>query len=243
MTGPRSPLQARVGPYRLPTGQAVSLEVRRDLNPRGLDSAGIRARLGPAPMPMIPPTLIQIITDLSGSMWGGNDANGLRHEAALIVAEHLASKATQRVVPWALEVISFDTTSTFDIPATPVDRRAARALAPVLLAKESGGSSNLGPALSKAEGTNWPGPRALCVLSDFELFDSDVPSTLGAFAGSAADVVMALVFRSSPPPQLRGTSVLVRKVDPATDAADVVATYLWEAVCWLSEPGGVTRPR
>lgn len=35
--------------------------------------------------------LIDILDDESGSMWSGNDALGLRHEAALIAIEHLVS--------------------------------------------------------------------------------------------------------------------------------------------------------
>jgi hypothetical protein len=48
--------------------------------------------LNPRPQPV--PTddvLIDILDDESGSMWSGNDALGLRHEAALIALEHLAA--------------------------------------------------------------------------------------------------------------------------------------------------------
>jgi hypothetical protein len=40
--------------------------------------------------------LLDVIDDESGSMWSGNDAFFLRHEAALIAAEHLADRPSPR---------------------------------------------------------------------------------------------------------------------------------------------------
>ncbi|MGI8806956.1 MAG: hypothetical protein ACR2KK_03775 [Acidimicrobiales bacterium] len=233
------------GAYGLPAGQAPKLRQDPLATPRRrvLNGALVRRGLG---SPLSPQNghraLLQVITDLSGSMWGGNDAAGLRHEALLILAEHLASLARGSRVPWFLQVISFDTDSPFDVGPIPLDRRRVTELARHLLARESGGSSCLGPSLASASASAsaWDGPVALCVLSDFELLDNDPASVLRRFVFTPADARVAVVFRSPVPAELDPNAVILRHVDPITDPAESVATFLWDAVRSLA--GEVVDP-
>jgi len=56
-----------------------------------------RSTLDARPQPLkTEDVLIDILDDESGSMWSGNDALCLRHEAALIAIEHLASATAAR---------------------------------------------------------------------------------------------------------------------------------------------------
>lgn len=230
---PVGPLRADPGTYGLPAGYTATIwspQVEPMVD-RVLDATAVRRALGAAPVPLgVHPALLQVLTDLSGSMWGGNDAAGLRHEALLVLAEHLAVASRRGRTPWYLEVISFDTSSPFDLGPVPLERKRRKELATHLLAKEAGGSSCLGPSLAIAEATTWRGPIARCVLSDFELFDADVPSVLHRFLLSPADVSMAVVFRSPVPAVLAGSDAVVHAVDPSRDKAEAVALCLWDAV-------------
>lgn len=173
-------------------------------------------------------------TDLSGSMAGGNDSAGLRHEALLIVAEHLAGRRRATGHSWHLRVHSFDDGGTsLDLPRTVVDRRQLRAIEPVLLGETYGGSSNLGPSLSSsiAESSNWgSGGIVRVVLSDFELFDANVPGVLRTFEDAPAELNVAVVFRSPVPEALDAGRVRTHHVDPVADAPETVAAVITDAL-------------
>lgn len=192
---------------------------------RHLDSTAIRRHL-PRPVAPAMSLRIQLISDLSGSMHGGNDAAGLRHESALIALEHLAAGQRRRA-PWEVEVLSFDLNSAIDFGPAMLDRKGLAEVGRALLTNPSGGSSELGPSLIAAD--RWSGPRVLAVMSDMELFDSDVKRVLDRFIRSTAIEVVALVFRSAPPPQIIGTRVRVVHVDPRTTPPADIARHLVEA--------------
>ena len=76
-------------------------------------------------------------------------------------------------------------------------------------------------------------------MSDFLLFDPDVPAVLDALERSGADAVLALVFRAPPPPQLLSTRVAVATVDPGrTDPAEIAAQIVTIANAANGKPPG-----
>jgi hypothetical protein len=203
-------------------------------SPRVLSSAEVRRGLGRPPM-VRGPAVVDLLSDLSGSMIGANDAKGLRHEAALIALEHLA---TGRGSQWHARVFSFDMNSPLDLALTPLDGRGRQAAQRALLSASPGGSSNLGPSLRAAEATAPSMPRLLVVMSDFELFDMDLSSVYNLLANSTATHVLALVFTSDPPSALVATGVEVHHIHASNKPADV-ARFITDAAAKLapaSEP-------
>jgi hypothetical protein len=228
------PMPVAAGRVRVPAGRRYTpppdpvTEPRR--KPRLLNAAAVRRNLSQAPRITRDWTII-VHTDLSGSMIGGNDAAGLRHEALLVLAEHLAATGrSDKGARWHLRVHSFDDGFTcLDIERTPIDRRTVRSLERALLGETWGGSSNLGPSLrtSIAESGTWAkGGIVRVVLSDFELLDPDVPGVLQQLLAAPAEQNVAIAFRSPVPPALLGTAVATHHVDPSRDAAETVATIM-----------------
>jgi hypothetical protein len=177
--------------------------------PRQLNSRSVRRSLDTPPT-LAEDLLLDVITDISASMTGGNDALGLRHEAILILLEHLAAKRRQglnsRLGPekpsWYFQCRTFDKKNTcLDIGRVKLDSKSLPSIRRALLAPTFGGSSVLGPALhsSAADAGGWQGRHVRVVMSDFELYDKSVPDVLDRFADSAADVNLALVFGESDP--------------------------------------------
>lgn len=232
----------RVRPMRTPASR-IDLPAGRILAPpddpthpptkaRQLNSIAIRGGLTPAPT-ITRNWVLVIHTDLSGSMAGGNDALGLRHEVALIVAEHLAGRRRQGM-GWAIRCHSFDDGGTsLDIDRTPLDRKGRRHLEQALLGTTYGGCSNLGPSLdtSIAETASWTDTGIIrIVLSDLELLDNDVPGVLNRFASAPADLNMALVFRASVPQQLEASSVATHRITPDTTSPEDLAQLVMDAI-------------
>lgn len=216
----------RVGGAQLGPGSAI------DFNPpqaavqgRQLDPHRVRRQLPRAVAPTRPLRL-DLLSDLSGSMTGGNDVVGLRHEASLIALEHLAA-GQRRQARWEAEIRSFDLSSPLDTGPLVLDRKGLAAAERALLSKPYGGSSNLGPSLDAAEASS--ADRVLVVLSDFELFDPDVPAVLDRLIRASAREVLALVFTSQPPRQLLHTRVRVHSIATRTSRPEEIAVHIVEA--------------
>jgi hypothetical protein len=107
---------------------------------------------------------------------------------------------------------TFDPTSPMDLPVTRLDRRGLRVAEEKLLAGYPGGSSDLGPALRSSEQAGFDGRRLLVVMSDFEIFPEPPTQVIPQLVASNADDVLALVFRSPPPPALLHSGVRVAHI-------------------------------
>jgi hypothetical protein len=218
-----------IGDLQVPTtwfvGSAPSFEPVSLPRGRQLDWSAIRRALPVAPT-VTEDVLLDLLDDQSGSMWGGSDALNLRDEAALIAVEHLASRRSRSRAHWYVRVTTFDQNSPMELPVTRLDSKGLRAAERSLLNRSPGGSSNLGPALRAVEAAGFPGRRLVAVMSDFQLFDSDVTQVLREFVESSADAVLALVFRSASPPQLAATRVQVAGIDPGTTGPAEIARHI-----------------
>lgn len=229
------PMHTPASRFELPAGRIPappSDPTHPPVNARKLNSAVLRRTLSPAPL-IVRDWVLIIQTDLSGSMSSGNDVLGLRHEVALVIAEHLA-RPRRRDGRWFLRCHSFDDGGTsLDIQRTPLDRKHLPQLERALLGATYGGSSNLGPSLetSITEAASWPDTGIIrMVLSDLELFDDDVPGVLDRFAMAPADLNLALVFRSSVPPQLEAGPAIAHHVDPDADTAEDLARLIMDEI-------------
>jgi hypothetical protein len=242
------PCTADPGRVGLPDGRRPRLgpapETRSEQSQRRLNARAVRRQLGPVEF-ADEPVLLDLIDDISGSMTGGNDALGLRHESVLIYLEHLAASRSgrrgraSRRPSWFFQCRTFDNGgSCLDLPLTEVAPTTLSRLRRALLGQTYGGSSNLGPALnasiSSAQG--WTGRHVRVVLSDFELFDSSVATVLESFATAPADLNLALVFRSPVPSMLDSTRIRVHHVNPDTDSPETVAMLIRDAVSAVCGP-------
>lgn len=230
---------ASAGSLQLPAGRPCAVNLNPVGNPpqrrRRLNSAQVSRRFQ-RPVPIERDFTIEVIDDISGSMTGGNDATGLRHEAILIFLEHLVRTAKSRrgrAAKWYFRSRTFDNGgSCLDIERTPLDPSRLPSLRTALLGKTYGGSSNLGPVLSAsiADAHVTAGTLLRIVTSDFELFDPSVPQVLAHFATAKADLNVAIVFRSQPPTELEDSDVRVHHVDPTTARPELVAELIHDAV-------------
>jgi hypothetical protein len=174
------------------------------------------------------PLHIQAIFDLSGSMWGGNDALGLRFEVLLVAVQKLLSgfgRKGRRGPKLTVEVISFDLTSRIELAPTLIDRRSFATLEAALLSASLGGSSNLGPALAHGESTR-TSPCLRVIMTDFELFDPDPGAVLASAASSTVEHTVALSFRGRPPAALVGDRMSLHHIDPTHAERGVVAEHV-----------------
>ncbi|MCX2746254.1 hypothetical protein OOZ51_00305 [Arthrobacter sp. MI7-26] len=168
---------------------------------------GRRIRLGnPGRCPKTP-TLTMFICDDSGSLYGpaGSDPLSNRygevHRALEAVARHCFCGKCQAAI------IHFDTPTTGCVDPTPLTRTGMRRLANGLtVPHDATGASLLEGSLTQAEAlaAHYPDhPLALCILTDWELFDdnaSDLFSRLASYPGK----VYAVGLRNPPPLDLLG---------------------------------------
>lgn len=207
---------------------------------RALDHAAIRRRLPSRPT-LARDALVDGVFDESGSMWFGNDTVRLRREAFLVALEHLAPGGGRRG-RWSARITSFDTGGPLELPATRLDRHGLRAAERVLLADHPGTSSVLGGALAAVEAAAFDGDRLLVVFSDFELYDPDPRRVVARLITSTAQVVLAVVFRSPPPPQFDGTRARVVLVEESSSPTDIARAVV-EAAAVLDAPEDGARGR
>lgn len=161
-----------------------------------------RIRLGyPGRCPKTP-TLNMFICDDSGSLYGpaGSDPLSNRYgevrRALEVVARHCSCGDCRAAI------IHFDTPTTGCVEPMPLTRSGMRQLATGLAVPwDAAGASLLGGSLAKAESlaAQYPDHRiVLTILTDWELFDDNVPelfSRLASFPGT----VYAAGLRTPPP--------------------------------------------
>lgn len=152
--------------------------------------------LGNPGRPAKEPTLLIVISDDSGSVIGptGADPVSNRYEEARRAFEAIGRRGGKHELG---TIIHFDTPTSGDVPPTPLTKPGLQRLRSGLhLPGDAAGTSYLGPSLSTA--TRWaqqyPNYLAtLVVLSDFELFDSNVDQVLidlADFPGAVYAVVL-----------------------------------------------------
>jgi hypothetical protein len=235
----------RVRNLRVPDGQVLdgvlaggspSLLPPPKLKSRQLDARSIRAALRRPPK-LAFDAQIDVDFDESGSVTGGNDAVGHRHELTLIALEHLASASGVSRGRWYVRIFTFDGGSSIDLPLTRLDRKGLVLVRQALLSQSAGGSSRMGPSWRRAEATTGAvrGPRLAIVETDFELFDP-LPETLIEVVNSSATEVLAIALANEPPEVFTGTRVRTARVLPDDDPADL-ASHIIEAACaCVSQP-------
>lgn len=150
------------------------------------------------------PTLTVFDFDNSGSVCGigGNDPIGRRFDEATLAVEAVGRRCRCRQE--LVAVTNFDTPNSGDVPPTPIRGGMAAIKQGLRIPGDGGGSSNLGPSLESVERLVALYPNHLpivVVLSDFELFDPDVPGVLDRLAAFPG-LVHAVVLRSDPPERL-----------------------------------------
>lgn len=161
-----------------------------------------RIRLGyPGRCPKTP-TLNIYIPDDSGSLYGpaGNDPVSNRYEeirrAIKAVGRHCACQECSAAI------IHFDTPTSGCVEPTPLCGAGLRQLATGLaVPRDAAGTSLLGPSLAKAESlaAQHPGHQlVLTILTDWELFDDNLPDVLSRLA-SFPGAVYAVVLRNPVP--------------------------------------------
>ena len=151
------------------------------------------------------PTLTIFVFDNSGSVSGvfGNDPVARRFDEARL-AIHTVSRRC-RCDHERVSVVHFDSPTCCDVPPTRLGRNGWRRVEHGLAIPSDGaGSSILGPSLQAAHrlAETYADHNAVAVvLSDFQLFDDDLPglySDLASFPGT----VHAVSLRATPPQQL-----------------------------------------
>lgn len=131
-----------------------------------------------------------------------------------------------RHVRWHLRLTTFDMRGPKELAATRLHGGGLRAAEHALLTPAPGGSSQLGPALRAVETAGFAGGRILIVASDLELFDPDPSAVLQNLTRSSANAVLALVFRSQPPPTLAAAHINVERIDPTTSTPTDIARHI-----------------
>lgn len=171
-------------------------------------------------------TLLAIVTDESPSVGqpGGNDPLSRRHDEAIAALRHVAQACRCRREKVA--IIPFDEPSPGFVPPQPLTRSGQRRLLAGLHAAPRGlGSSDLGPALTRAErlADDYSGTSALVIFSDFLITDVE-PQKVLARVASFEGYVHAVVLGTRSPAAFFGL--------PHIDVSVITPT---------SPPGSVAR--
>jgi len=164
--------------------------------PRQNDKLGSPGR--PSPIP----TLLIAVFDNSGSVArpGGNDPLSNRYAEVRRALSAVARKGSRRELG---AIVHFDTPSSGEVTPTPITRSGlVRLRAGLRPPADGAGTSELGPSLDRAYefAEALPDHQAtLVVLSDFELFDTnlaEVRARLAAFPGDVHAVVLGSRLRA-----------------------------------------------
>lgn len=184
----RNPLEVRTLPV---TGVPVAVGAVR---PRQRGDAYLQGiQLGPLPRCRHRPELIIFILDESGSVQGGNDPLGRRHDEVSYTARRIATSC--RCGQQRMAVIYFRP-STHDVGPFKLNTfGGVRRVDDALANRPSGTSSDLGPALDAAYAlaVRHPHPATVVALTDFELLDADPERELmrlAEFPGHSHAVVL-----------------------------------------------------
>nr|WP_141215958.1 MULTISPECIES: VWA domain-containing protein [unclassified Rhodococcus (in: high G+C Gram-positive bacteria)] len=175
------------------------------------------------------------LTDDSASITGmaGNDPLARRYDEARRAIEHIgrACDCGEELV----SIIHFDFPSKWDVPPQRLHRRGMDRLRSGLRSDGLPGSSDLGPALDKAERLSRQHPEAvttLVVMTDFFLTDRDPRAVLNQLI-SFDGHVHAVALGTEPPAVLQQadhvtTSMITTRSDPGATAQavfDALMTY------------------
>lgn len=179
------------------------------------------------------PTLTVFDFDNSGSVSGvsGNDPIASRFVEARLAIEKVSRRC--RCGHERAAVLHFDTPTSSDIAPIALKGGGTRRIEQGLrIPRDGAGTSVLGPSLHAAYGLAEQHPdheSVLVVLSDFELFDNDVPGVLKEFVDFPG-TVHAVVLRATPPAVLlEDDRVTVTHIDYA-DPPGAVAKAVFEAL-------------
>ena len=147
------------------------------------------------------PILLIAIFDNSGSVSAaaGNDPVGNRFEEVRLAVESVAKRC--RCGLECIALMTFDSPTSGDVPPTPMKGGMVAIEKGLSIPPDGGGSSVLGPSLDRARELMdkfLEHQAVLVVLSDFQLFDSDVPRTLKVLT-EFPGLVHVVALRSEPP--------------------------------------------
>lgn len=161
-------------------------------------------RLGPAgkcPEEPDKPILVIFDPDHSGSVvsGGGADPVGNRFREMRLAIETVAKRC--KCGRELAAMLNFDSPNSGDVAPTPLRGGMASLERGLTIPRDAGGCSLLGPSLARAQAMADQHPDhhvVLIVLSDFQLFDSNVAEVLSDFANFPGQA-HAVVLRASPP--------------------------------------------
>ena len=146
------------------------------------------------------PTLVIPVFDNSGSVAGGNDPIGNRYLEAAYALDRVSRHC--RCDQELAAIIHFDTPTSGDVPPTPINKKRKNAITRGLAIPPDGaGRSELRNSLHKAHRIAEAYPKydtSLVVFSDFELFDTNLPSLYAELADFPG-TVHAVVLRAAVP--------------------------------------------
>jgi hypothetical protein len=190
---------------------------------RGVDFADhvlSAVRLGPTgkcPKDPDKPVLAIFDPDHSGSVvsGGGADPVGNRFREMRMAIETVAKRC--KCGRELVAMLNFDSPNSGDVPPTPLRGAMGSIERGLTIPRDAGGCSLLGPSLLQARRIADQHPDhhvVLVVLSDFLLFDSDVPRVLNDFANFPGQP-HAVVLRATPPQALvADPRVIVTAINP-----------------------------
>jgi len=186
-----------------------------------------RIRLGyPGRCPKAP-TLNMFVFDDSGSLSGpaGNDPLSNRYGEARRALEAVARHCSCGECLAA--IIHFDTPTVGCVEPAPFTRAGLRQLTTGLsVPRGAAGASLLGASLARAESlaANYPAHGlVLTVLTDWELFDSNVPELFSRLAGFPG-TVFAVGLRTSPPSDLLDPAIQTVTITPDSPKGSLART-------------------
>lgn len=193
-----------------------------------VSSSGPTYVLGRPGRPATMSTLLISIFDNSGSVTWPTGTDPLSNRFAEV--DHAFSLVARRGTDHELGmVLHFDTPTSGDIGPLPITRTGMRELRRGLRVPPDGaGRSLLRPSLRRATevASRYPGHQVtLVVLSDFQLFDKDVPAVLAELAAFPGNV-HAVVLGTLPDAHIPTGSVAVTRVG-SHDAPGAVAKVLF----------------
>jgi hypothetical protein len=204
------------------------LGVRSGVNDRTLAAV----RLGPVGKCPDAPVLLITTVDNSGSVvgTGGNDPCGNRFQEMRLAIETVAKRC--KCGNELVAMLNFDSPNSADVAPTSLRDGIGSLGRGLAIPQHSAGSSVLGPSLAQARhiADRHPNHRVVfVVLSDFQLFDSDVAGVLSEFTDFPGKP-HAVVLRSAVPAALvEDPRVIVSPVN-STDPAGTLAKAIFTAL-------------
>lgn len=206
-----------------------------------------KIRLGhPGRCPAVP-TLTTIVADDSGSLSGptGNDPVSNRYAEARRAVDVIGRHC--HCGQCLIAVVHFDAPTVGCVEPTSLTRAGRQRIASGLgIPRDAAGTSHLGPSLVKAEelATSYPShQKVLIILTDWALFDSDLPDLYARIA-SFPGAVFAVGLRNPVPETVAGPKVKSVSITPESPQGslaramfDGLTTYRQGRATAPNEPG------